>query len=90
MRVVLHIGKLVLRDLEVGDAKAVATGLKSELSRLIAEPGVAAQLAGGGNQARIAGGQMTLRQAENKAASAETGRSLGRAVGASILGGKQT
>jgi hypothetical protein len=42
-RVAVHVERLVLRGVDAGDGQAVAAGLRAELSRLLADPRVAAQ-----------------------------------------------
>jgi hypothetical protein len=44
-RIRLDIGKLVLRGFAPGDREALAAGLKTELSRLLADPTTRAQWA---------------------------------------------
>ena len=46
-RVVVHLDRLVLRGVDAGDGQAVAAGLQAELSRMLAEPGVAQEWAAG-------------------------------------------
>jgi hypothetical protein len=42
-RVVVHVDRLVLRGVDARDGQAVAAGLQAELTRMLAEPGVASQ-----------------------------------------------
>jgi len=46
-RVVMHIDRLVLRGVDARDGRAVAAGLREELSRMLADPGVAREWAAG-------------------------------------------
>ena len=77
-RVVLHIDRLVLRGVDAGDARAVASALRAELGQLLRADGGAALVAQG-NRAVLRAGRVTLAQGT-------TGQALGQAVAAHIAG----
>ncbi|MBS0291452.1 MAG: hypothetical protein JSS01_02870 [Proteobacteria bacterium] len=77
-RVVLHIGRLVLRGVDAADAHQVAGALQAELGRQLGVDAGAALVAGG-NRALLRAGRVTL-------APGDGGQSLGRAVAERIAG----
>jgi len=52
-RVVIHIDQLVLRGFRSEDRHAIAAGLQQELSRLLADPDAARQLAAQDGMSRL-------------------------------------
>lgn len=52
-RIIVHVGRLVLTGFEPGDRQAIATGLQSELTRLLGQPGAAERLGQLGNVERL-------------------------------------
>lgn len=79
-RIVLHIDRLVLRGIDPTDAKAISTGLQTELQRLLATPEIAPTLARSGDRFLIDGGSVTF-------AANTPGKSLGQAIGGKIAKG---
>lgn len=53
----LHIEELVLEGFNPGDRHAIGEAVQRELARLLAEKGVPPAMAGGGEIARVDGGQ---------------------------------
>ncbi|MCZ4304104.1 hypothetical protein O4G98_05105 [Zoogloeaceae bacterium G21618-S1] len=77
-RIVLHIDKLVLTGIDRHDADAVAAGVQAELQRLLAQPGAAGTLTGGGDRRRIHAGAVSLTQDGG-------GRAMGQAIAGRIV-----
>lgn len=59
-RVVVNIQSLVLKGFRFEDRHAVAQGLQEQLSRLLAEPGMAERLASLGHVARLPAGSVSV------------------------------
>ena len=55
-RLIVHIDRLVLKGFRHEDRYALAEGLQQELSRLLAEPGVARHLVSRGDSAQLEAG----------------------------------
>lgn len=79
-RIVMHIDRLALRGLGRGDAPAVVAGLRSELQRLLAQPGAEAALVAQAGRATLRAGNAALPDGADAA-------TLGRAVAGRIAGG---
>lgn len=52
-RVIVNIDRLVLKGFRFEDRHAIAQGLQAQLTRLLADPGMAEQIAGLGNVPRL-------------------------------------
>jgi len=61
MNIELHIEELVLHGFEAGDRQAIGEAVQGELSRLLAERGVPASLADGGELGHVDGGAFNAR-----------------------------
>ena len=81
-RVVVHIERLVLKDFRPQDGDAVAEGLQRELSRLLAEPGAAPQLAALGSLPRLQVGGVPL---DRGAGAQQIGERLAQGVSREIV-----
>lgn len=81
-RVVVHIERLVLKDFRPQDGDAVAEGLQRELSRLLAEPGTAPQLAALGSLPRLRVGGVPL---ERGVGAQQIGERLAQGIGREIV-----
>lgn len=77
-RIVLHVGRLVLRGVDRSDAEAVSDALQAELQRLLG-PGGAGILAVQGSSHALQAGPVRLAPGAGAAG-------LGRAAAASIAG----
>ncbi len=82
MKIVVHIERLVLNGLPVNTAQGprLRRAVQRELTRLLAQGGIAPALAGGGAQPRLAAPQLTLRPQERPDA-------LGGRIAQSVYGG---
>ena len=77
-RIIMHIDKLVLRGIDHADAAAVSAGVQADLQRLLAEPGAASPLTGGGHRYRITAGTVHVTHGTR-------GRAMGHAIAGSIV-----
>lgn len=80
-RVVVHIDGLVLRGFRHADRHAVSSGLRDELGRLLAQPGVAERVAALGSIARLTAAPV---RAGTGVAPRAVGASAARAIGGAI------
>lgn len=81
-RVAVHIERLVLKDFRPQDGDAVAEGLQRELSRLLAEPSAAPQLAAMGSLPRLQVGAGPL---DRGAGAQQIGQRLAQRIGREIV-----
>jgi hypothetical protein len=81
-RVIVHIDRLVLKGFRPEDRHAIAEGLREELGRQLAEPGVAERLESRGNLARLKVGEVPI-GAETKPGRVgqQSARGIAREVG---------
>jgi hypothetical protein len=77
-RVVLHIGRLVLRGIDRSDVAVVAAGVRAELRALLAEPGAAGALTAHSGRAAVHAGTARVPHGAGPAA-------VGRAVAGQIV-----
>lgn len=80
--VVVHIERLVLKEFRPQDGNAVAEGLQRELSRLLAEPGTALQLAALRSLPRLHVGGVPL---ERGVGAQQFGERLAQGIGREIV-----
>jgi hypothetical protein len=78
-RIRLSIDRLVLRGFEPGDRKALVEGLRSELSRVLADPATRAKWARPHRTPVLRLGRMPLDP--GPAAASKFGRGVARAIG---------
>lgn len=76
-RVIIHIDTLALTGFSPEDRRGLAAGLRSELSRLFADPAAAARLAATGNLAKVSVGTVGTGQRHGAEA---IGRSSARGI----------
>jgi hypothetical protein len=78
---VVHIDRLILRGFRDDDRRGIATGLETELARVLADRTVARQLRGLGNVASLAVGNVRRPpEATSRATGVEVARSISKGL----------
>jgi hypothetical protein len=79
MNINLHIERIILEGLPVaaGQGAAVQAAIEAELTRLLAENGLASHLMSGGATPRIAAGEV---QSSDESSALQLGQQIARAV----------
>jgi len=81
-KVVLHIDRLVLKELQRSDAAAITAGLQQELQTRLAGTDARAALAEQGNIGTLSVGEVKLERHGDAS-------SIGKALASRIIGGEQ-